>query len=312
VLVRRSCLALVLAAAIAPLSRAQHARSPRDAMLISTASLAARLNDPSLVLLHVGDENEYRASHLPGARFVTLDDVAESDRSGQGLTLEMPAPDALRDRLAALGISDASHVVIYFGNDRVTASTRIFLTLAHAGLGDRTRLLDGGMPQWIREGRPVTDVVPPPRTGHLSPLHVTANVVDADYVRTHIGRPGTSIVDARAAAFYDGVQAGRGRGGPQRAGHIVGAKSVPFDSPYDRDNRLLSNERLAALFATAGVAPGDTVVGYCHIGQQATAMLFAARAIGHPILLYDGSFEDWSRRAADAAPVDNPSAKGQP
>jgi len=53
---------------------------------------------------------------------------------------------------------------------------------------------------------------------------------------------------------------------------------------------------LAALFHAAGVKTGDTVIGYCHIGQQATAMLFAARAIGIPVRLYDGSFEDWARR----------------
>jgi len=56
------------------------------------------------------------------------------------------------------------------------------------------------------------------------------------------------------------------------------------------------------------VQPRDTVVGYCHIGQQATGMLFAARSLGHPVLLYDGSFEDWSAHAD--YPVENPSAKG--
>jgi thiosulfate/3-mercaptopyruvate sulfurtransferase len=64
------------------------------------------------------------------------------------------------------------------------------------------------------------------------------------------------------------------------------------------------------MFSSAGVAPGDTVVGYCHIGQQATALLFAARVAGHPVLLYDGSFEDWSHHAD--FPVENPSAKERP
>jgi thiosulfate/3-mercaptopyruvate sulfurtransferase len=44
------------------------------------------------------------------------------------------------------------------------------------------------------------------------------------------------------------------------------------------------------------VKDGDTVVAYCHIGQQATATIFGAMATGHPVLLYDGSFEDWARR----------------
>jgi thiosulfate/3-mercaptopyruvate sulfurtransferase len=61
---------------------------------------------------------------------------------------------------------------------------------------------------------------------------------------------------------------------------------------------------LKLLFARAGVADGDTVVAYCHIGQQGTAVLFAARAIGHPVLLYDGSFQEWSRKPE--LPVEDP------
>ena len=90
---------------------------------------------------------------------------------------------------------------------------------------------------------------------------------------------------------------------------------------YEPEARQVSNWRLeafdalepktvvtlAALFKAAGVREGDTIIGYCHIGQQATAMLFAARTLGFTVLLYDGSFEDWSRQAD--YPVDNPSKK---
>jgi thiosulfate/3-mercaptopyruvate sulfurtransferase len=226
--------------------------------------------------------------------------------------LEMPAADKLRDKLAALGISDDSRIVIYYGDDWVSPSTRLYLTLEHAGLADHTRLLDGSMQQWIHEGRLVTDVVPAAKTGTLRALRVKENIVNAEYVKAHLGQPGSSVVDGRSSSFYDGVQAGGGHNGQHRSGHIAGAKSVPFESPYDNANRLLSNAAIAALFTKAGIAPTDTVIGYCHIGQQATAMLFAARAIGHPVLLYDGSFEDWSRHPAAEYPVDNPAAKGKP
>ena len=93
----------------------------------------------------------------------------------------------------------------------------------------------------------------------------------------------------------------------QRAGHIAGARSVPFTEIADDRNIFKSANDLAALFKAAGVQPGDTVVGYCHIGQQATGMLFAARSLGYPVLLYDGSFEDWSRRTD--FPVETPSDK---
>jgi thiosulfate/3-mercaptopyruvate sulfurtransferase len=114
-------------------------------------------------------------------------------------------------------------------------------------------------------------------------------------------------VDGRDAAYYDGVETGGSHGTPHRTGHIRGAFSIPFTSITDDRLLIKSDAELAAIFAKAGVKPNDTVIGYCHIGQQTTAMLFAARTLGHNVLLYDGSFEDWSRHAD--YPVDNPSEK---
>jgi thiosulfate/3-mercaptopyruvate sulfurtransferase len=195
---------------------------------------------------------------------------------------------------------------VYYGKDWVSPSTRIIFTLDYAGL-DNVSLLDGGMGAWVKDGHEVTTVVPSARTGTLPPLNVRPVVVDAEFVRSHTTAPGFDVIDGRAAVFYDGVQ----EGGPRdhRAkGHIAGAHSVPFESVFSDDLKLKSPDELTALFAKAGVKPGDTVIGYCHIGQQATAMLFAARTLGHPVLLYDGSFEDWARRGY---PVENPSKKDQ-
>jgi thiosulfate/3-mercaptopyruvate sulfurtransferase len=283
---------------------------PRAAILVSTTWLAGHLKDPNLVLLHVGDPKEYGAKHIAGARFVSMNDVSVSDHSGKGLMLEMPAPDTLRAHLAALGISEKSRIVVYYGNDWVSPATRIFMTLNFAGLGDNTSLLDGGMGQWVKDGQPVTADVPAPKAGTLAPLKLRNFVVNADYVKSQIGQRGVSIVDGRNSVYYDGVEAGGGMGVTHRKGHIAGAKSVPFNTITDESLHLLPAKELAALFAAAGVGPDDVVIGYCHIGQQTTAMLFAARSLGHPILLYDGSFEDWSRHTD--FPVENPSAKGKP
>ncbi len=278
------------------------AAAPRDTLLVSTAWLAQHLHDPKLVLLHIGEKPEYDARHLPGARYVDFHDVG-SQGSG-GLTLEMPPADKLRTILAGFGISDDSQIVIYYGNDWVSPSTRLIFTLDYAGL-NHVSLLDGGMPAWVREGREVTTTVPEVKTGTLSRLKVRQLIVDADFVRSHVSTPRFVVIDARAAAFYDGVQPG----GPRDhrvSGHIAGAHSVPFESVTRDDLTLKSPDELTALFAKAGVHDGDTIVGYCHIGQQATAMLFAARTLGHRVLLYDGSFEDWVRRGYA---VDDPGKK---
>src|SRR4051812_5599255 len=88
--------------------QAQTAQSPRDALLVSSAWLAQHLNDPDLVLLHVGDPAEYAANHIAGARFVSLREISVSDPDQKGLHLELPQNDSLRLDLAGLGISDRS------------------------------------------------------------------------------------------------------------------------------------------------------------------------------------------------------------
>ena len=290
-LVRALAAAAVLCAALP--AAAQGARDPRAAILATPAWLAQHLRDPDLVLLHVGDRAEYDRAHIPGARYVQQRDVAVgANDPAAGKILEMPSPDTLRARLEALGITDRSRVVVYYGKDWVSPATRIVFTLDYAGLGDRTVLLDGGMPAWQRAGHAVTSEAParPAAVGRLSPLKVRPLVVDAPWVKAHLAAPGFRIVDGRSASFYDGVA-----DGGVRKGHIAGAASVPFNTVTDDSLRLKSPAELRALFAKAGVAPGDTIVGYCHIGQQATAMLFAARSLGHPVLLYDGSFTEWER-----------------
>jgi len=281
--------------------------SPRQSLLVDAAWLKAHLADPDLVLLHVGDKAEYETAHIPGARFVSLGDISISDHSGKGLMLGMPPAEDLRHRLEALGISDKSRVIVYYGKDWVSPSTRVIFTLDYAGLGARSSLLDGGQDAWVRAGGAVTKDVAPAKTGTLSPLKLRPIVVDAATVNARIGTPGVAVVDGRDAAFYDGVETGGGHGFTHRTGHIRGALSIPFTSITDDRLLVKSDAELAAIFAKAGVKPGDTVIGYCHIGQQTTAMLFAARTLGHPVLLYDGSFEDWSRHTD--YPVDNPSEK---
>lgn len=285
---------LIALLSLAALGAAPAPRHEQPApMLVTPAWLAEHLHDRNLVLLHVGTEEEYAQRHIPGARY--LDHMAVYYAAPEGLTLEMPPAESLRVRLEKMGISDDSRVVLYYGSDWVSITTRVYFTLYYAGLGESTSVLDGGMGAWVRAGQQTTTAVPDAQPGRLSALHIRPLVVDAEWVRAHAQAPGYDLVDARAAGFYDGVM----EGGPRdarRHGHIPGARSVPFTQVVDDSNVFKSAAELAELFRDAGVKTGDTIVGYCHIGQQATAMLFAARSIGFPVRLYDGSFEDWAHR----------------
>ena len=267
-------------------------------LLITPSDLARQIGDPNIVVLHVSAREDYDAGHIAGARFVELRDLSAPRQEG-GLALELPDEATLRERLERLGISDASTVVVAFGADWVSPATRVVFTLQAAGLGSRTRFLDGGIPAWKRAGHPLTKEVPPAARGTLTLPAQRALVVNHEWVTANARAQGVRLIDARAPMFF----AGPGMG-DHGAGHIAGATNIPFNSLVDDSLRILRVAELRKRFAAAGVLPGDTVTAYCHIGQQATVVLLAARLLGHPVRLYDGSMNDWGKRGL---PLVNPS-----
>lgn len=289
--------AMVMALAAAPVvvDAAGKAPAARERLLVSAEGLADRLKDRDLVVLHVGDKAGYDAGHIPGARLVTLADVSATPVAPDPLILEMPDPEVLRAKLQALGVSDRSRIVVYPARD-IQSATRVVFVLDAAGLGARTALLAGGLAGWTKAGKPLETAAVTPAPGKLSPLKMRPIVVDAAFVQAHAKAPGYVVVDARASEFYAGTRAGGSPARPHKAGHIAGAKSVPFMSVTTPDARLADADEIAARFKAAGVKPGDKVIAYCHVGQQATATAFAARTLGLEVLLYDGSFEEWSRK----------------
>ena len=210
--------------------------------------------------------------------------------NADGRCLQMPPAEMLRSRLQALGVTDRSRVVVYFGGDGVSPATRVLFTLKSAGL------LDGGMKAWKRAGGTVTtEAAPVAQPGPLAPIQLRPLVVDADFVRANAGKPGYALIDARARVFYDGLMPA-GAHGHMKRGHIPGALSLPFTSITNDDLTVKRPDDLSALFRKAGVKPGERAIVYCHIGQQGTAVMLAARAAGVEAALYDGSFEDWTLR----------------
>ena len=264
-------------------------------LLVTPAQLNAELRDARLVLLHVGPREDYAAGHIAGARFVDLMDIAAAREPG-ALALELPDEATLKEKLESYGISDNSRIVVVFGVDWMSPSTRVVWTLQAAGLGAQTRLLDGGTRAWKRTGLPLTTAEPTAATpGKLTRAQDRSVVVDYRWVQAHQNSPGVRLLDGRTPVFYEGPGM-EGRGGHVDAGHIAGARNLPFNSLGDDSLRFLPIDELRKRFAAVGVQPGDTVAAYCHIGQQATVVLFGARLLGHPIRLYDGSMNDWETR----------------
>lgn len=258
-------------------------------VFVSTSWLAEHMTDPSLVILHVTQyRREYTKEHIPGGRFLWPGSMAASNTD---LSYELVPVAQLDTLLEGLGISNNSRVILCGVGGNVSPTARMFVTLDYLGMGSRTSILDGGLDAWKAEGRPVTSVVPEVRRSSFTPHLRKDAIVDASMVHSDLNKPGVSIIDARAPQFYNGTS-----GGSQRKGHIPGAANIYFETLVDSTNKMLPPSTLRSKFSAAGVKEGNDVITYCHVGQTASVVYVAARALGYKVHLYDGSFEDWSGR----------------
>ena len=296
-------IALATALALPAAAFAQAAKF--DAPIVSTQWLSEHLTDPSVVVLHLANaRRDYTAGHIPGARFLWINDVAPSTPD---LNTELPPVAKLDALLESLGVSDNSRIVVY-APTVTTMAARVYMTLDYLGAGDRVAVLDGGLNAWKAENRPISTDVPNVKPGKFTP-HVRSDaVVDADFVKANIAKPGIRILDARDPSFYAATTTGPMSGNYARPGHIESALNIPFSTLTDSTGHLKDKTTIAGLFTAAGVEPSDRVVTYCHVGQQGSLLFLAARYAGYKSSLYDGSYEDWSPRGADY-PVAGPAKK---
>lgn len=259
-------------------------------LLVSVPEFEALRARPNVVVLQVGTADEYAASHIPGARPVALNDVS-TPRTPGSLILEIPDTPTLEQWARSVGISDNSRIVVVPSSDALQSATRVYLTLAFMGFADRTSLLNGGLRGWKESGNAVDSGSAPAiaaSTGSLTVRRDSSVIAVLNDVDAATRDASTAVVDARTPNFY----AGNGGGYP-RAGHIPTAVNIPLTSVSD-GGLFKSKDELRALFKNAGVKPGDRVITYCHIGQQATLLWFVARELGYDVRMFDGSFQEWS------------------
>lgn len=255
-------------------------------IIVSAQWLKEHQSDPNVVILHSGYLRlDYYLEHIEGAHFLWTSWLAPDSPDG---SMNEPDLKEVKTQLRELGVSNDSHVVLYYGRNELTPTARMFLTLEHLGMKGRVSLLDGGLDQWKKEGFAVTDVVPEPKKGKFKPV-VNNILVDKEYVRQRLNSPSSVIVDARFKRYYDGEPVGY-----PRNGHIQGAKNIPYNEMVGEGNLFKAPAELKAYFE--GVAsPEKEVVAYCFIGQTASVVYMAGRILGYNMKLYDGSMQEWSR-----------------
>ena len=269
----------------------------RPEALVGTDWLAAHLSDPSVRVVDSSFKlpgvtptarEDYDRSHIPGAVFFDIDDICEP---GTSLPHMIPSPELFARKAGALGIGDGDRVVVY-DSAGLSSAGRAWWMLRLFGHHD-VAVLDGGLPKWRTEGRPLGAAVPNPSPRHFTARFDPALVRDKKAVLENLATRREQVVDARAAGRFDGT-APEPRAG-MRSGHIPGSRNLPYELVTDHDTRQLkSADELTRLFRDAGVVLDRSIVTSCGSGVTACALAFALHLIGHPgAAVYDGSWSEW-------------------
>ncbi|MGB3146426.1 MAG: 3-mercaptopyruvate sulfurtransferase [Paracoccaceae bacterium] len=264
--------------------------------LVSTEWLSQHLKDPDLRILdaswYMPDEGrdaraEYDQAHIPGARFFDIDAIADT-RSG--LPHMAPPVEMFISRMRAMGVGDGHQVVVYDGSGLFSAA-RVWWTFRLMGKVD-VAVLDGGLPKWRAEGRPLEDMPTIMRDRHITVQRQAHMVKDVTQVAAASKLGDHTIIDARSAPRFRGEEAEPRPG--LRSGHIPNAVNVPFRSVLNGDGTMKSPTELAKIFVNAGADLTKPVITSCGSGVTAAVLNLALERLGNRNhALYDGSWAEW-------------------
>ena len=266
-------------------------------MLITTTQLAAHLTDPDWVVcdcrhsLAAPDEGRqaYLAAHIPGARFLHLDEDLSGPKTGRNGRHPLPDPNRLAARLGALGIDTSKQVVAYDAAGGAFAA-RLWWLLRWLG-HQRAALLDGGFPQWLAHQCPTSNALPVPQPVTFTVAPDDSLRVELGQVAAHFGDGTLRLIDARSPDRY----AGQNETLDPVAGHIPGASNRFFRLNLDPSDCFLEPAALRREFEAllTGARP-QQVVHQCGSGVTACHNLFAMELAGLPgSKLYPGSWSEW-------------------
>jgi len=260
--------------------------------LVSTDWLARRIGEPDLVIIDSSwfmpslgrsGRDEYLATHIPGARFLDIDEVADKSHPAPHM---LPGAQQFGEAMERLGVGSDDRIVVYDNSPTRTAARGWFM-LRHFG-ASQVAILDGGFQKWLTEGRPTESGQPAARRAKFDAIE-RDEIVTKQQLLAGVELP---WVDARGKGRFEGSEPDPRAG--VAAGHAPGARNLPFGSLYRGDGTFKPVEELRKLFAEAGIDPTEPFVASCGSGVTANSLIFAAHLIGNDdARLYDGSWSEW-------------------
>lgn len=264
--------------------------------LVSTDWLEAHLTNPDLRILDASwylpdaqrdPKAEYDAAHIPGARFLAMDDVSDA-RSD--LPHTAPPVEKFMSRMRALGVGDGHQVVVYDGAGLFSAA-RIWWLFRLMGKTD-IAVLDGGFRKWQAEGREIEDLPPVIRDRHMTVQRQAHLIKDVTQVAAAAKLGVPQVVDARSPSRFRGEDPEPRPG--LRAGHIPGSKNLHYAHLLAEDGTMKPVSELRAAFEAAEIDLSKPVITSCGSGVTAAILSLALERIGHrDHSLYDGSWSEW-------------------
>jgi len=268
--------------------------------LVSTAWLAQHLGTPELVVFDATKylpteprdaKAEFRAAHVPGAALFDIDAIADPDTD---LPHMVPTPGRFAKLIGALGVSNDSLVVFYDQKGLMSAARGWWMMRLYGH--DRTAVLDGGLPKWLAEGRPVeSGDAPPARPATFRPDFRATHLRGVGDILANLQTRRELMLDARAAARFTAAVPEPRAG--MRSGHIPGSANLPYTELLAADQTMLAPDVLRARLAMAGVDGSRPVVTSCGSGVSACILTLAMVQAGLPAgAVYDGSWTEWGGR----------------
>ncbi len=279
--------------AISFISCSSHDNQIDDGLIVSTEWLQEHMNDPGLVILHVGTREVFDSIHMEGAQFI---DPYVFTIDVEDLRNELPELDSVIALLATAGVNDNSKIVLYYESEDLIARTaRVFLTLDYAGWGDRTHVLNGGLPGWNEKGLATSSGTEGSQPLTLESIERKKKVVTIVAYDLNLKRwnPEYVIIDARSSdEYYGEIDSTEMKG---VGGHVEGSNYLDYNHLLsEKDTHMIrSDEELQTELLKAGMDYKKTAVFYCGSGVRASLNYLVARHLGYSALVYDGSIEEW-------------------
>jgi thiosulfate/3-mercaptopyruvate sulfurtransferase len=269
--------------------------------LVTTEWLAGQLGTPGLVVFDAtkylpnepkDGKTEYLRAHVPGARFFDIDQVADTDTD---LPHMVPAPGRFAKLMSELGVSNTSRIVFYDQKGLASAARGWWLMSLFGH--DQAAVLDGGLPKWQRENRPLGDgQAAAPAPGQFVPDFRARQLRGIGDILLNVASRDELVLDARAAGRFTGAVPEPRAG--MRSGHIPGSASLPYTDLLTPDGTFRPAAELRARFAAAGVDGTRPVVTSCGSGVTACILTLGLRLAGLPEgAVYDGSWTEWGGRS---------------